>query len=134
MSDSFQAIFQEHQEISTRYDIEHEAIWLYFNPKNRPCFSNVLLREANEIQHAIINYFKVNGSEPKYPIRYMVLASQIPGVFNFGGDLNLFVQLIVEQKREQLFEYAKSCIDICYLNAVNLHLPLTTISLVEGSA
>ena len=134
MSDSFQIIFRERQEISTRYDVEHEAIWCYFNPKKRPCFSSVLLREANEIQHAVINYFKDNGAQPKYPVRYLILASQTPGVFNFGGDLNLFVQLIVEQNREQLFEYAKSCIDICYLNAVNLHLPLTTISLVEGTA
>ncbi len=134
MSDRFQTIFREYQEVSTRYDVEHEAIWLYFNPQKRPCFSSVLLREAHEIQHAIINYFKANRTEPKYPVRYMILASQIPGVFNLGGDLNLFVQLIVDQNREQLFEYAKSCIDICYLNAVNLHLPLTTISLVEGSA
>ncbi len=134
MSDSFQIIFRERQEISTRYDVEHEAIWCYFNPKKRPCFSSGLLREANEIQHAVINYFKANGPKPKYPVRYLILASQTPGVFNFGGDLNLFVQLIVEQNREQLFEYAKSCIDICYLNAVNLHLPLTTISLVEGTA
>ena len=134
MSDSFQTIFRDRQEISTRYDVEHEAIWCYFNPKKRPCFSSVLLREANEIQHAVINYFKADGTQPKYPVRYLILASQTPGVFNFGGDLNLFVQLIVEQKREQLFEYAKSCIDICYLNAVNLHLPLTTISLVEGTA
>ncbi len=134
MSGSFQEIFRERQEISTRYDIEHEAIWCYFNPKKRPCFSSVLLREANEIQHAVINYFKASGPEPEFPVRYMILASQTPGVFNFGGDLNLFTQLIVDKKREQLFEYAKSCIDICYLNAVNLHLPLTTISLLEGSA
>lgn len=51
-----------------------------------------------------------------------------------GGDLALFSKLIREKNRSKLLEYATQCIDVLYLYSVNLHLPLTTISLVEGAA
>ena len=81
-----------------------------------------------------MDYFdtRETGSEP--PIRYQVYCSQIPGVFNLGGDLALFSKLIKDKDRQQLFDYAHRCIELCYLNSVNLHLPLTTIALVEGAA
>lgn len=132
-SDAFQDIFREYHEISVEYKRDQEAVWLYMCPQNRPCFSPGLLSEAKEFQQSIIRYFQT-GELENHPIRYMVLASSIPGIFSFGGDLDLFIQLITERKREKLFEYAKNCVDICYMNAVNMNLPVTTISLVEGSA
>jgi DSF synthase len=134
MSAQFRNIFREYNEISVRYDKDQEAIWCYFKPQSRPCFSPRLLQESKEIQQSIIKYLTTSDKPEKYPIRFLILASQIPGVFNFGGDLDLFVKLIEAQEREQLLEYAKNCIDICYMNAVSLHLPITTISLVQGSA
>ena len=134
MPDSFARIFSEYSEMSVRYDREQEAIWYYLNPRNRPCFSTVLLREIKTLQQSIIRYFQTDEKRERYPVRYLILASQTPGIFNFGGDLNLFIQLIADKKREQLLEYATSCIDVVYMNAVCLHLPLTTISFVEGTA
>lgn len=134
MNSEFYQIFRDYQEISIRYDACHRAIWCYYNPAPRPCFSMTVLREALEIQHSIINYFKHRPEKSEVPIRYLIQASQVPGVFNLGGDLGLFIKLIAERDHNKLLEYAKGCVDICYLNAVNLHLPITTISLVEGAA
>ena len=133
MSDQFRMIFNGYNEISVRYDIDQEAIWCYFRPQSRPCFSPLLLQESKELQQSIIKYLTSDIPE-KYPIKYFILASQTPGVFNFGGDLSLFIKLIEAKESDQLLEYAKNCIDICYMNAVSMHLPLTTISLVQGSA
>lgn len=119
--------------MSVRYNAKQEAIWAYFKPAGRPCFSPTLLKEAKSIQKSIIAYFK-NGEEKPYPVRYVIMASKTPGVFNLGGDLNLFIKLITEQRRDLLLEYATACIDICYLNSVALDLPITTITLVQGSA
>jgi DSF synthase len=58
----------------------------------------------------------------------------MPGVFNLGGDLNLFAQHILSKDRDHLLRYAIACIDVLHNNAVNFDLPVTTISLVEGSA
>jgi DSF synthase len=93
-----------------------------------------MLQELRQLQQGIIDYFSTQDSKSDSLIRYQILHSTVPGVFNLGGDLALFSKLIKEKNRQLLLDYAKQCIDICYLNAVNLHLPLTTISLVEGLA
>jgi DSF synthase len=67
-------------------------------------------------------------------VRYVILASVTPGVFNFGGDLRLFIRCLQENDTETLRRYAKKCIDVLYAHAVGFHLPITTISLVQGDA
>ena len=134
MNRDFFRIFRDYQEISIRYDVQHRAIWFYYNPTPRPCFSLTVLKEVRQVQESIINYFKTGETGTESPIHYLIIASQIPGIYNLGGDLGLFIKLIKDKNRLELLDYAKQCIDICYLNAVNLHLPITTISLVEGAA
>jgi DSF synthase len=134
MNHEFYQIFRDYQEFSVRYNEKHQAVWSYFKPTPRPCFTTTLLKEALEIQHAIIKYFKSLPEKAEPAIRYLIMASHIPGVYNLGGDLALFRKLIADRDKDKLLEYAKSCVDICYLNALSLHLPITTISLVEGTA
>ena len=134
MPTQFREIFGPYKEMSVRYDHNQEALWCYFNPALRPCFSPLMLKESKQIQQAVIRYFEAGKGLDEFPIRYLILASQTPGVFNLGGDLELFIHLIQNCNRRQLLEYATYCIDICYSNTVNLNLPLTTISYVEGSA
>ncbi len=81
-----------------------------------------------------MDYFETRDTYSPPPIRYMIISSQVPGVFNLGGDLALISKLIKERDRQQLLDYANLCIDLCYLQAVSLHLPITTIALVEGTA
>ncbi len=135
MNPAFFRLFRDYQEISIRYDQTYKALWCYYKPRKRPCFSLVVLQEILEVQHAIINYFNtLHDSVDEPAIRYVIQASQVPGIFNLGGDLDLFIRLIAEKNYDRLFAYAKNCIDICYLNATNLSLPLTTISLINGMA
>lgn len=68
------------------------------------------------------------------PVKYAVGASSVPGFFNLGGDLGLFVQLIRERNKGKLLEYATACVDVGYATAVNFESPLTTIALVQGNA
>ncbi len=134
MNSEFYQIFRDYKEISIRYNEKSRAVWCYYKPTPRPCFSMTVLKEALQIQQAIIKYFGSLAENEEPAIRYLVQASQVPGVFNLGGDLDLFIKLIADKDKDTLMEYATSCIDICYLNAVSLHLPITTISLVQGAA
>lgn len=93
-----------------------------------------MLQELRQMQQGIMDYFQQKNPDADSLIHYQVLHSQIPGVFSMGGDLALFSQAIREKDRETLHKYALQCIDNLYLNSVNLRLPLTTISLVEGDA
>jgi DSF synthase len=61
-----------------------------------------------------------------------VLASDAPGVFNLGGDLDLFVQLIERRDRAGLLNYGTACIDVLHHNYIGHGLPITTVSLVQG--
>ena len=103
-------------------------------PKGRPCFNRDLLAELRRFQGLIRAAFSAPASGEPIPVKYMILASNAPGVFNLGGDLELFAELIKNQDREGLLNYATACIDVLYPNAVNFELPLTTISLVQGDA
>ena len=134
MDRAFYKIFKDYKEVSIRYDAKHQAIWFYYNPTPRPCFSMTVLKEIRQFQEGLIDYFKNCHTGLETSVQYLIIGSQIPDIYNLGGDLSLFMQLIKDQNRLQLLDYAKQCIDICYLNAVNLHLPITTISLVEGAA
>jgi DSF synthase len=66
------------------------------------------------------------------PVEYTVLSSASPGVFNLGGDLDLFIRLIETRDRERLLAYGTACIDVLYRNYIGHGLPVTTVSLVQG--
>jgi DSF synthase len=76
----------------------------------------------------------VDLAPPELPLRYLIWASSTPETYNLGGDLGLFVDLIRDRDVEGLHRYAKACVDVCYLNAINLDLPIVTVALVQGCA
>lgn len=124
-----------YEQLAVRFDPEFGAVWYTLEPRDRPCFNLDLLEELRQFQlrlEAVIRAAAVRG-EP-CPVRYTVLRSAVPGVFNLGGDLHLFARLIRAQDRRSLFRYAKACIDVLYPNAVNFDQPLTTVTLVQGDA
>lgn len=124
-----------YDQLEIRYDAQQRAVWYTLAPHNRPCFNLDLLEELRQFQHRLKSVIRQadNNGQPN-PVRYIVLASKVPGVFNMGGDLRLFSKLIRASDRDGLFRYAKACIDVLYPNAVNFKLPVTTISLVQGDA
>lgn len=133
LKDSFIHEFYDH--LSVDYNSEHNVMIYYMNPKPRPCFTPFLLEEINKFQRSVkdqvLNELKLYG---KTSINYLVLASSAQGVFNLGGDLNLFVELIRNKDRSALSKYAHLSIDVLYSNAINLGLPITTVALVQGNA
>jgi len=66
-------------------------------------------------------------------VNYLVLSSNIEGVFNLGGDLSVFRALIQAQDRDHLFEYAKLCVENLW-TFYNMDAPITTVALVQGQA
>jgi len=115
-----------------KYELESGIAWYYMQSGERPSFTLELLREISIFQSKVKELSSKNNRFPK--TLYTVLASDSPGVFNFGGDLALFARCILARDRDGLENYAKACIDVLYNNAVNLESPVTTISLVQGQA
>ena len=63
-------------------------------------------------------------------VRHFVLSSDVPKVFNFGGDLALFVLLVRAGDVESLKLYGQRCVDLVWWmeNAANLGVHTTVLS------
>jgi len=118
--------------LRTRFEKQHGALWCYLAPHPRPCFTFEVLEELRRFQVKIERMAEDGGTG--WGVRYVILASATPGVFNFGGDLALFIRCLRENDSDTLRRYAKACIDVLYAHAIGFHLPVTTISLVQGDA
>lgn len=130
-----QPVQESYQHLVPRYDQENGMVWCYMQSSLKPCFTPQLLEEMRNLQASIEDQARCDqlNANPS-SLRYQVLASRVPGIFNLGGDLTLFLESIRAGDREGLFAYAKSCIDMVYSVATSYNLPLTTISLVQGEA
>ncbi len=119
-------------ELRLRFDAERAILWQYMQPHARPSFTTGLLADMNA---ALDWVTEVSGSGAgALPVRYLVLASGVPGTFNLGGDLSLFLRAIEARDAAALRRYARACIAVQYRRASNLSLPVATIALVQGDA
>ena len=130
----FNQVNSINNQVRTRFDEELSAMFYYMNPEPRPCFNKTCLTELYKNQstlEAMQGEIVLNGKLKKAD--YLVLASDTPGIFNLGGDLSVFGDLIRAKQREALKEYATLCINNVW-TFYNMQAPITTIALVQGQA
>jgi len=120
----------------TQFEPATGTIWGHFNPRGTACFSLGLLKDIRVHDELLaMNGGKVDIEGEMQTANYYVCGSRVPGVFNLGGDLALFVLLIKARDREALAHYARLCIDNMYARIQNYGVPtLVTVSLVQGDA
>lgn len=117
-------------ELDVLYSEDEQALWTYMSPAGRPSFTPTMLGDFVNWQRLIAAHF---GPE-RVPLRYLVLGSRAPGVFCFGGDLELFASFIRQGNRDALAAYGYRCVEILHRNINALDLPILTIGLVQGQA
>lgn len=121
-------------QVRTRFEEEFGVMNYYMNPEPRPCFNKICMSELHQSQttlEAMHGAVFVNGKLNQ--ANYLVLASDVPGIFNLGGDLSVFGELIRSKARDHLLSYAKLCVNNVW-TFYNMQAPVTTISLVQGQA
>jgi len=121
------------QYLKVHLDTEFQALWCFQRHPGRPCFSRGLLDEVMDLQLTL----KLHLSDripSQMPFKYLVWASSLPGIYNLGGDLVHFCDLVRRRDADGLYDYARRCVDICHLNAKSLDLPILTVALVQGDA
>src|SRR5579872_4894767 len=125
----------DYQELETGFDRVRQIFWCYMKPKAAPCFTLGLLNDLLTLMNQLEKTYQARSDASAPPFHYFVLGSRIPAdIYNYGGDLSLFAELIRNKDRQGLFDYAKLCIDIIYRILINFNLPITTIALVKGDA
>lgn len=120
----------ELKQLACEYEADEEVLWTFMEPDGRPSFNPQMLADFVHWQDLISDNF----GPDKVPLRYLVLGSRAPGVFCYGGDLELFQRLIRAKDRDALVAYGHRCCEILHRNLRSLDLPIVTIGLVQGAA
>lgn len=117
-------------------DSSGQSDWFHMhaNPSAlyHPCFSPGLLQELKRTQEHVRRSLAADP-DPDAGIHHLVLASDAD-VFNLGGDLALFAQLIRSGNRGRLLEYSRLCIEVAF-NFFRLHGDrVHSIAVIQGDA
>ncbi|WP_324779666.1 crotonase/enoyl-CoA hydratase family protein [Thiobacillus sedimenti] len=119
-------------QLATYFDDKSQIAWGYMQGEPRPCFTPTLLREMLAWWGSMVSMI---DNPEETDVKYFVLASSVPGIYNLGGDLDLFMKHIAARDRDALYRYAISCIDSSYAVHKHLNRPnVTSIALVQGQA
>lgn len=123
-----------YEELEVEHDASLDAVWCWMKPKAAPSFTPGLLRDISSHQRSIRDAFAATPADAPAPVRHWVLASRLPGMFNLGGDLDLFAGWIRARDRDGLLGYARACIDVLHENAIGFDQSVITVALVQGDA
>ena len=123
------------RQIASEYDDEQRALWTFMQPDGVPCFNIGMLHEIRRSDKLLqVNRGQVLVDGNLRPVDFHIGASRSPGVFNYGGDLALFMLLIKTRDRDALLHYARLCIDTLYGRLTSFDTNVITISLLQGEA
>ena len=120
--------FGSYDNLEVWHDTDTQAVWWSMAVQPRPCFTWSLVRDMMKFQKTVSTQF-----DPEQ-IRYLIFSSSSNGIFSFGGDLQLFRDVIHQQDAKQLTGYADDCVTVLYDIYRSIGLPVTSIALVEGDA
>ncbi|NWK98867.1 enoyl-CoA hydratase [Sphingobium lactosutens] len=117
-------------QIDVRWDEELATLWAFMTPLERPNSNMGLIRDTMAWQRESRDVFGDKGGM----LKFMVLGSRFPGVFNLGGDLEMFAECIQRRDRETLLKYGVACCEIVeriwHCNDMNI----INIGLAQGDA
>lgn len=88
------------------------------------CYS---LGAMAELQRVLLDITENTGL-----VKHFVMTSDVPGVFNFGGDLSLFTLLIRARDHESLRLYGRRCVDLLWWMETAAQMGVHTTVLVQG--
>ncbi|MCI4589888.1 crotonase/enoyl-CoA hydratase family protein [Sphingobium sp. BYY-5] len=117
-------------QIDVRWDAELATLWAFMTPIERPNSNMGLIRDTMAWQQESRRVFAGKSGL----LKFMVLGSRFPGVFNLGGDLEMFAECIQRRDREALLKYGVACCEIVdriwHCNDMNI----INIGLAQGDA
>jgi DSF synthase len=126
---------QRLQQVELRCDTTTGTLWSYMNPAPRACYTETMLHELRAVESGLAAAEgRILHQGQLHQVRNLVLASRIPGIYNLGGDLAHFKEMIITQNRDALFYYAKQCVDGLWLRSQHLNAGVNIIALVQGQA
>lgn len=113
-------------QIDAYYEEGRYTMWMMLKAEPRPCFNQGLLSDIIHIARA--------ARESSLRFDFWVTGSVVPELFNVGGDLSFFIDVIRSGRRDILLAYARSCIDCIWEMYTGFGTGAISIAMVEGTA
>jgi DSF synthase len=131
-SPSLQFSFDHYRELDVRYEEKDRTLWCATQPIAAPCFTVSMIAELKDLQDKLLD---MTSKPQNFEIpRFFVLGSNIPGIFNLGGDLKFFIESIETRNMSGLRKYAHACVEFIYNLDQGFSSRMITVCLVEGDA
>lgn len=112
--------------VTSRFEPETRALWMYAHPIGRPCFTPELLADVVAQQQEV--------ELAPGTVDFFLNCSSVPGVYNLGGDLDLFRRLVESGDQQALMRYAQACIRAINNNVAGLHADAVSMAVIQGDA
>lgn len=122
-----------YKELNVKVNTETATIWVGMKPIGRQCFTLSMLMELHDVMHKLNEYGSLDSSNLD-SIHYLVLESAHPDIYNLGGDLEYFSELVKQQDSGKLKDYGIVCIDLIYWVLTGGKRQITTFAKVTGDA
>jgi DSF synthase len=119
--------------VDVEYDPHAQALWMLYSKDSPPFFSLDTLQDVGDVRASVRALF-ASPLKDRFPIRYFLMASNKPSVFNLGGDLAMFAKSIRDGDRDKLRLYAHTCVDLVHSLTQAFDLPIVTLSVIAGQA
>lgn len=109
------------------WDVTLQAVHIFLKVTPIQCFSIAALQEFRSFLTAIAEF-------QRGTVKQVVVRSDVPGVFNFGGDLTLFVLLARAKAIDGLRMYGRLCVELVHWFEMAAERDIHTLALVQGDA
>jgi DSF synthase len=117
-------LFRPYRYLRLQWTSEFSMLTVRMGVKPIQCYSLAAMAELQQVFNDI-------SASPGL-VRHFVIASDVPRVFNFGGDLSLFVLLVRARDLDSLRLYARRCIELIWWVENAGQLGVYTTALVQG--
>ena len=127
-------IVENFHHLGVEFEEDIGTLWITLKYPSKPCLSIELINEFNELSSAIQAEHGRHSPSSRQVLKFVVLKSASPAVFNLGGDLNHFVAAINGGSCDTLRAYGRAGAAACHDLAWGFGASAVTISLVRGIA
>lgn len=122
-----------YDEMDVSVDPSQKTAWVRFNSAVSPSFTRPLLHDLLRLER-VLGAFLAASPPDDAPVKFVISASRIPGIYNLGGDLGLFADCIRRRDRQALSTYARECCEMVYHGYTAFKLPVVLVGLIQGDA
>jgi DSF synthase len=119
--------------LEAEFDAASRSFWMFYKADTPPCYTLQTINDIVDVRESLRALFRADTPE-HFPVRYFVMASKRPGIFNLGGDLATFAESIRNGARSAFRRYGHAAIDGMYGLLQGFGLPIVTLALVQGDA